>query len=94
MIEWSHNRGCGEDPSFESSCEAFGLDVEAWDDLSIGIQSALCGASDEKLEAEYPMRADRLRLYITVAARGLPSLRVAFRVAEDGKIWFVSISGR
>lgn len=54
MRDWATNRGIAEDPFFARSLQQLGIDRREFDDLAPKVEEVLCGATIEKLDAEYP----------------------------------------
>lgn len=94
MEAWRPLRASHYGPRFEQSIHTLGFEYEDWDRIAPLIDDVLCGVSRERLDAEYPVRVGNLRLYLTPAMRGLPALRVAFELVEDGQICYAEASLR
>lgn len=93
MRDWLPNRGCAYEQRFWDDLGGLGITQEQWDDLSPSVDVSLFGASDAKLDWEYPIRIDGLRLILTEAFHSIPPLRIAFIVdrGDNGKIVYVAV---
>ena len=96
MQNWEVNRGSAEHPSFQPSLRNLGINEREWDELSPHVDQVLCGASDDKLDAEFPPSPKGSRMIFTSPYRALPALRIGFRVDQDdnGKIVYVVADAR
>jgi hypothetical protein len=93
---WCRARSSTYAPDFLDQLEAIGVETPAWDRLTYeAVDDVLCGASIERLDAEYPVRTtDGLRILLTESAPGVPPLRVAFRIEPNGDVCYVAASLR
>lgn len=83
---------------FQEQIKALGFDVWLWDQTAPLIDDVLCGAELERLDQVYPPNAKGLRLLLSERSRGLPPLRIAFRIDErpngEEVIVYVAVSLR
>lgn len=98
MQEWKLYRGCIQEDAFLQDAEAYGIPIRELDEvMRTDIEEVLCGASDELLDAAYPIWVppDK-RLLLTNRRGAVPPLRVAWRIATEdhGKIHLLRCAPR
>lgn len=98
MREWSPRRGSAFSPGFsEGLAAAIGQDhLWLWDNAAPELERVLCGLDRDLLDAAYPPDRFGLRLMLTARTRGLPPLRIVFRIDDNDheKIVYVAVSAR
>lgn len=81
MNQWTTNRGSRYEPSFHAALQRIGVAIMDWDQVAPWIEAVLNGASDAKLDAEFPVRsASGQRILLTQPLAHIPPLRIAFKV--------------
>lgn len=85
MQGWTPLRGCVHDPAFLADAEAAGISPQDLDELiRVNIEDVLCGASEAKLNVTFPVViAPDIRFLRTNNHVQVPSLRIAWRIADD-----------
>lgn len=99
MRPWRARRASAFAPGFDDYLTALDLGIDVhwlWDQAIVEIEHVLCGASREHLDVVYPPNSDGLRLMLTQRIRGLPPLRIAFRLddEDDERVVYVAVSRR
>ena len=95
MQDWARNRDCIYSEDFTTDLARLGIDQGHYDsEVAPKVDQALYGASDERLDAEYPATLSGVRMLITVPTQEIGSLRIAFTVEDDGNILYLRLDAR
>ena len=98
MKAWKPRRASVYEAGFQEQIKALGFDVWLWDQTAPMIDEVLCGAELEHLNHVYPPNTAGLRLLLSERSKGLPPLRIAFRIDElpngEDVIVYVAVSLR
>lgn len=95
MQAWKPLRNSTWSDGFGASLAAAGLTWQGFDEIAPSVDAVLLGVSEAALDSEYPPIRSGYRLFLVAASRGLPALRIAFRVdGPTGSVCYEAVSLR
>jgi len=81
--QWRARRANAYSADFEDRRKTLNIDLRLLDEIFVEVDAVLCGATRAVLDHVYPPLVDGYRVLLIPALRGLPALRVAFRIDEE-----------